>query len=221
MSVQIIDSLTERTTSATDLLVAIIAFVATISLVKLYPQSKGNFKLIVWVGTMFLLVLASLLGAIAHGFRLSPKVKQALWQPLNFILGLIVALFVVGVTYDLWGEAAAKYILPFMIGIAAVFYVVTAFKPATFLPFIVYEAVAMLFALLGYISIGIRGDMPGAWLLAAGVLTTIIAAGIQAGIKAGVSFSCVWKLDHNGIYHIVQMPGVVLIWFGLLRSFGA
>jgi hypothetical protein len=52
--------------------------------------------------------------------------------------------------------------------------------------------------------------------MAAGVLTTMVAAGIQASEQA--SLHLVWPFDHNGIYHLVQIVGVLLLFVGLRRS---
>ena len=74
----------------------------------------------------------------------------------------------------------------------------------------------MLFALAAYMRIALRGDLAGAWLLVAGVFTTIVAAGIQA--SKVVVFDFVWAFDHNGVYHLVQMVAAVLLVAGLRRS---
>jgi len=217
MKIQLIQSPTERSTASTDALMAVLSGVVAISLAGFDPAN--NFKAAIWMSAMLLLTLASILGALAHGFQMSAQTNKLFWQPLNLSLGLVIALFVVGVTHDLWGESVARQLLPFMLGLGVIFYGVTVLKAGTFLVFIGYEAISMLFALIGYIILGVRGQLSGAWLMTAGVLITIIAAAIQAGEKARGKF--VWQFDHNGLFHIVQMPGIILLWVGLIQSLSA
>ncbi|MDJ0809258.1 MAG: hypothetical protein QNJ01_04110, partial [Desulfobacterales bacterium] len=61
-----------------------------------------------------------------------------------------------------------------------------------------------------------RGRLKGAWLMAGGILATIVAAGVQAGRL--LAFTFIWPFDHNGVYHLIQMAGIVLIVAGLRRG---
>ena len=71
----------------------------------------------------------------------------------------------------------------------------------------------MLFALGGYSWLAAGGHLEGAWLMVAGILVTMMAAGVQAA-NVG-SFTFIWQFDHNGAYHLLQMMGVGLIVAGL------
>src|SRR6185503_21192715 len=127
-----------------------------------------------------LFALASAIGGVAHGFKLPEAIYVALWQPVNLALGLAIALFVVGVLYDLWGDRAARRVMPVLLGAGLVFYGLTILFTGTFLVFVAYEAIAMLFALGGYAWLATRHRLAGAGWMAMGVLVTIIAAGVQA-----------------------------------------
>jgi hypothetical protein len=168
-----------------------------------------------WAWAFGLLALAAALGTVAHGFKMSVATNQRFWQPLNLALGLTVALFVVGVVYDVWGLAAAQQILPIMLGVGVVFFVIQAIRDI-FLVFIIYEAVAMLFALGTYGWLAATGRLPGAGWMAAGVLVTIIAAAVQAGWNGRQQpLTFIWQFDQNGLYHLIQMVGVILLLLGL------
>jgi len=169
-----------------------------------------------WAWAFGLLALAAALGAIAHGFKMSPAANLRFWQPLNLALGLVVALFVVGVVYDLWGLAAAQTVLPVMLAMGVAFFGVTFVFPGIFLIFIFYEAAAMLFALGAYGWLAVNGHLSGAGWMAAGVLVTLIAAGVQALWKGQTRpLTFIWQFDQNGLYHLIQMVGVVLLLVGL------
>ena len=92
----------------------------------------------------------------------------------------------------------------------------TLIYPGIFFLFIIYEVVALVFALGAYIIIATYKIMPGAWLMATGVFCSIIAAGIQT--KQSVSLTFIWQFDHNGIYHLVQVLGLMFLFIGLQWS---
>jgi hypothetical protein len=131
-------------------------------------------------------------------------------------LSLAISLFVVGVVYDLWGFEVSLKTLPILLITGLGFYLTTLFYPGIFFLFIVYEGVALVFALAAYIYLTIQQDLPGAYLMAAGILASIIAAGIQANKSVVVTF--IWRFDHNGIYHLVQVVGLMLLLAGLRWS---
>jgi predicted ferric reductase len=74
----------------------------------------------------------------------------------------------------------------------------------------------MLFALGAYGWLAINNQLPGAGWMAAGVLVTLIAAGVQALWKGQARpLTFIWQFDQNGLYHLIQMVGVVLLLVGL------
>jgi hypothetical protein len=143
-------------------------------------------------------------------------VWNILWIPLFLLLGLTVALFVVGAIYDWRGSAPARASLPIMVVLALLFFGVTRLASGAFFVFVLYEAVAMLFALAvyGYLATGAR--VAGMGLMAAGVGLNIVAAAIQA--TRSVSFVLIWQFDHNGVFHLVQMVALVVMTAGLKTS---
>jgi hypothetical protein len=75
---------------------------------------------------------------------------------------------------------------------------------------------ALVIALSAYIWMAAAGVLQGAGWIAAGVLISMIAAGIQTARHLHVSF--VWEFDHNGMFHVVQTLGLILICVGLSRG---
>lgn len=196
---------TEQTTAATDLLLALLAGLFA------WRSRAPGFRPSLWCWVFGLLSVAGLLGALAHGLVLAPDVKVWLWRGIYLSLALTVALFALVVLTDLGGEARGRRWLAPLLALALGFFGYTLFFPDSFLPFIVYELLAMGFALLGYGWLASRGR-PGAGLLCAGVALTIVAAGIQA--TKLFSFTLVFAFDHNGVYHLVQLPALWLLYRG-------
>jgi hypothetical protein len=210
-TMKFIDIPTEQTTAITDVILAMVALGCLWYLRRIGPGNPWKTNLWSWI--FGLLALAALLGAIAHGFQMSRKINNLFWQPLNLSLGLTVALFVIAVIYDRWGYETARRVLPVMLVMAVAFYGVTVANPGSFLVFIIYEAAAMLFALGVYGWLAWHGQLNGAGLMTAGVLITIIAAGVQAG--EAVAVTIIWPFDYNGIYHLIQIVGLLVLLAGL------
>jgi hypothetical protein len=213
-SIELIDISTERTTAITDLFLAVIAFLVLVYLLQIdqhYP-----WKAALWAWAFAGLTLAAALGAVAHGFKAFPVAKNKIWSLLFLSLGLTVALFTVGTIFDIWGLAAAQTALPAMLVIGLAFFGVTLIWSNHFFVFIIYQAVAMLFALLGYGWLALAGQLAGAWFMVGGIFITLLAAAVQASGHG--SFRFIWEFDHNGIYHLIQIVGVILLALGLRTS---
>ncbi len=213
---KIIDIPTELRTAFTDLILGLVVVGVFIALYQLQGRTSTP-KLNIWLSALGLLGLASLLGSIVHGIVLSPKSRFRLWQPLNLALGLVIAIFVTAAVYDVWGEAAFRKALLPMIGLAGIFYGITVVIPKTFLTFVAFEAAALLFALAGYFFLAVTVQLPGAWWMVAGILITLLAAVVQAAGKNGVVIFL--GFDHNGVFHLIQIFGILAFMIGLYISF--
>lgn len=201
----------EQTTAATDAVIAVMALRYAWELQR--RRSADPWKAGLWAAAFGGLACAGGLGAVVHGLTLSERAKLALWRPLYLILGVVVALFAAGATRDGWGEPAARRTLPGLLLAALGFFGLSQRLKGGFRVFVVYEAVAMLFALAVYVRLARGGRLAGADLMAAGVLLSILAAAVQASPLEltiyGVPF------DHNGLFHLVQMTGLPLLAAGL------
>jgi hypothetical protein len=205
---------TELTTAATDAIIALLALGCLLYLWR--RRGSEDWKVGIWSGVLGLLGLASALGAAAHGLDLSDSVFAILWQPLFLSLGLVVALFVVAAVYDRFGSAAARRLLPAMVGIGVGFYALTLVFTGTFLVFVLYEGAAMLLALVLYLDLALRTRRAWAWLLVAGIVLNVVAAAIQA--TGTMSFTLIWQFDHNGVFHLVQMLAIAALVAGVSVS---
>jgi hypothetical protein len=204
-------SAVERSTAATDLLLTLVA-VSGIVLLNSTAACNG-WKLHVWNSAFALIALAAALGAIAHGIVLPERFHRWLWQILNMALGLAISLFVVGVVFDLAGRSPAARMLPLMLAGAAVFFIVTICFKGAFRVFIIYEALALCFALGAYGWLAVNKDSGGYFLMAGGILTSIVAALVQT--RRGLAWQMIWRFDHNGVFHLLQTIGLILLVAGL------
>jgi hypothetical protein len=208
---ELIEIPSEQTTAATDAVLAVMTLFAGLYLRRIGRGKRWKTSLWLWV--FGLLTLAAGLGAVAHGLKLTLAVQNMLWVPLYLALGLMVAFFSVAAVHDLWGKSVARRALPFFLAVGTGFWALTLVWSDSFLLFVVYELLAMLFAFGGYAWLTWHRRLAGAGWMASGILVTIVAAGIQA--SGSLTVTLVWPFDHNGIYHLLQMAGVSLLVLGL------
>lgn len=204
----LIESPTERTTAATDAIIAALALAYASSML-----GRGGWRARVWAGAFAALGLAGAQGAAAHGLRLGARAHAALWRALYLTLGVMVALFAAVATADGWGERAGRRALPGLLLAAVGFYGASRRLSHGFLVFIVYEAAALLYALGIYVRLARGGRLAGAELTAAGILIALIAAAVQSSrlrlTILGMPF------DNNGLFHLVQIAGLPVLAAGV------
>ena len=156
-----------------------------------------------------------MLGAITHGLKLEPATTDLLWRLLNLTLGLTVALFVVAAVYDHWGRQVARRALPLLLAVGLGFFLTTQLRPGSFRVFVLYEAVALLIALLLYVRLALVCRMQGGGAMIGGILPSLLAAVQTRGTGA---FTLIWPFDHNGVFHLIQLLGLVALLWGICFS---
>ncbi len=207
-----IDIPTEQTTAVTDVILALAALFLCLYINRIGRKTDKT-KARIWIWAFGLLTVASALGAAAHGFQMSEQVNRIIWQPIKLALGLTIAMFVVGVVYDMRRFSFPRILTPIILAIGLLFYIFTLIVPGTFIVFILYEAVAMLFALSVYTILAMQGKLTGSLYMGIGILVTIAAAAVQA--TGTIHVKLIWEFDHNGVFHILQLVGLVFLLFGL------
>jgi hypothetical protein len=206
-------AITERTTAATDLVLAVAAICLILHLRRAVPP---GWRRSIWLAALGLFTSGALLAVTAHGFALDAATVDLLWQPLYLSLGGSVALFVVGAIADWRGEATARRALVPMLAVAFAFYLLTRWRDGDFRVFVLYEAAALVFAFAVYAALHRRGRLPGAGALALAFALSLTAGVVQAGGRARLVLG--WPLDYNGVFHLIQLAGLVPLGFGLRRS---
>ena len=202
---------TELTTAATDLLLALAALGCAILLWR--RRHRDAWKATLWTAIFGALVIGSTLAAVAHGLVIPARLQTGIWVAIYLALGLVVAGFAVAAVTDLAGAETARAILKLMALLVLLFLLAVMLMGGDFAPFILFEALCLLFALAVYVRLGWAGGRRDARWLALGLVLTLLAAALQA-LRLG-AFVCVWPFDHNGAFHLLQMVALLPIAVGL------
>ena len=200
----------ESTTAGTD---AVLAAASALGIVFLSRTMPRDAQRTVWLVALAGWGLSALLGAITHGMSLDPGFERILWQPLYISLGVAQSLLVVAAVGAWRGDAAARRLLPFMLVAAGLFYAATWLTGGNFLVFVLYSTATTVFALVVYLVLAAR-KRPGARLIAAGLALSLASGAVQAST---MSAHFIWTFDHNGLFHLVQLLGLLTLVAGLRR----
>ncbi|MCX4026196.1 hypothetical protein H0A36_15340 [Endozoicomonas sp. SM1973] len=205
------NKLTEITTGVTDFILAIfIIFV----IIQLYKEVRlDRWKVSLWCFVLGFISIAALFGAVVHTFELSTATRQLFWKPINFSLGLAVALTGLGGVYDFWGARTAIKLLPIAVGLGAGFFLLTLFLDKGFIVFMVYQVLVMVGVLIIYTTLAFRKQLAGAGIISLAVVVNIVAALVQ---QSSLSLVVIVPFDHNGLFHIIQMVAIGLLGWGVI-----
>jgi hypothetical protein len=206
---------TELTTAGTDLVLAVLCL--SYARVLLATPAPTRWLQLIWAAVLLLMAAGALLGAVAHALEFSRRVKAVLWKALYLSLGMSVALVVVAAIGDWLGADAGRRWLPWAIGTGFGFFLLTELRGGGFSLFVAYEGASLLVASGMYAALALD-HQPGAAMVAAGLLVSVAAGLVQLSrwrIRIGVPF------DHNGLFHLVQLAGLVLIASGVRARLGS
>jgi len=201
---------TELTTAATDALLAAICVVEAWRLMRI--PTPFLFKQQVWLGVLALMAVGAVVGVLVHGLELTGRTRTVLWRPLYLSLGLAVALVVIGACADWLGESVARRWLPWALGAGAAFFFAREWIGGGFALFLVYEGMAVMTALAIYVALAAGADATGASTIATGLGISLLAGIVQ---RSGWRAHLVVPFDHNGLFHLVQTVGIIVVAAGV------
>jgi hypothetical protein len=160
-----------------------------------------------WGGALTLLGLSALIGGIDHGFIEPQGIPRYFIQRSNWIvLGAMTFFILMTTAAQFFPRKVFQVIL--IVGLLQfVVYTLLVLLIDDFLV-VILNYVPVMVLLLVMNLIGLKNGT-GSWVMIAGILTLFTASAIQ---ELGVDvFS---PLDRNGLYHLISMAGVVLVFLG-------
>ena len=211
---KLVASLTERTTAATDIILSAAAAGIIIYLQVLTPHPSWRISL--WSWPFGLIALSAGCGAAYHGLSLPETTRRGLWLAVTACMGLAISMFLVAVLHDAGGPQTAEYALPIMLAAGLLVFAFSRVRPGLFAVFIIYEAAALLIAFVFCVWMAASGTVKGAEWMAAGIAVSLVAAAIQPIKRLRVAL--LWEFDRNGLFHLVQGVGLILLGVGLVQT---
>jgi hypothetical protein len=204
-----LDAPTQLTTAATDVLLAAFCLASVRYVAR---HGNGAARLVPWKIAFWLFGAGALMGAAAHALHIPDELYRLVWAPIYLTLALAVACFLLGMLHDVAPERLRK-LQPLVLGLGVLCFAIATIFPTTFLVFLAWQGLGLIVATAAYLGLWYRRRLPGAGWISLGLLISIAAAVIQG--TGTVSFTLIWPFDHNGVFHLVQLPGLMAIAYGL------
>jgi hypothetical protein len=156
------------------------------------------------------LAVASFAGGTVHGFSLvlGEIVLQGLWKGTAFAIGLASCCFLAGTMIASVAQPLRRWLVGLPI-LQLAGYAVWMVTHDEFRYVIYNYGMTLAVVLLVQIYQGVVRNAPSASWIVAGILVSFLAALVQqSGLALHPSF------NHNDLYHVVQMVGMVLLYRG-------
>ena len=200
---------TEPATVATNVVLAVLAFVFAARLVSrsaAESSAAGG-----WLAAAFLATgLAALIGALAHGTdpARDEALRERFWRGALYATGLIGAATVASAAFFAARGSARTAILAFAAIKLGVFLYRVARQPEFRIAAADYGG-ALAIVLVGAAYEMLRRRAPGMTWLIAGVLVSLVAGIVQARRLALHR-----HFNHNDLYHVIQMAALYAFYRG-------
>ena len=173
-------------------------------------QIQGSLFHILWSCSFFSLSLGAFLGGSHYVFgpRLPDYITKVI-RILTLIFVGITGLFLAGSAATFYINETGKFGLMLGSAILVIKYVLGLIKNDTFHHAIKFYVTLIILALIGFIPAFFSLGYTGALQIVIGLLVNLSAAGVQAsGLTLHKHF------NHNDLFHVIQVLGMILIYRG-------
>jgi hypothetical protein len=200
-------------TAITDYVITILAFILGYLLL-LTAIDDDQMSVLLWSIGFFFTGLGAFFGGTSHAFReqLGEKRNAPIWLLTMLSIGIATALILVGTIQSSINPGWFRQILIISIALSLLVYLVRIQNHREFFNVILYYAPSMVFILILKIYTAISLDDPSSIWIILGIIVAFLGAGIQAS-----GFSLHKHLNHNDIFHFVQMVSTFFLYEGVLR----
>ena len=200
--------LLEPASSVTDFALGILAIGAAL------PIERNERPHHHWRLTFFFIGLAGILGGVHHGFIGTDGTSGAVsWGIVSLTIAVAISFLLSATIASVLGEGRARPLLVIR-GISLLaFLILVILGHASILTLVITEGIAMIMVVLLWMYAW-RLQQPGAGLVLFAIGASILAAVVR-GSSAHVTLG--WEFDINALYHLAQMPGIILLWLAVRR----
>jgi hypothetical protein len=199
--------LIEPAAAVTDYLLALIAACMAVSLLR--SPSVDRY----WAFASFSIALGALVGGIYHGHIVEGDRADETWTLITIIVAVTVSFLLAATVNSVLGSEKNRLWMTLRLVSLGGFVLLALAGHGGLQTFFYLESVSML-AVLGIWVYAWQRGQEGASL----ILAAIFVSGVASVFRfLPVGFEAGWHWDNDAIYHIAQIPGLLILYCGLQR----
>ena len=175
-------------------------------------ESQGSLFHLLWGGSFLSVAISGFLGGTSHGFgpKFESVIKKILWRLTLIFVGITGLLLAMSAATFFISEGT-KLAMFVTAGALLIVYFFRIKKDDAFRSAVSFYLPLVLLSLILFLIVFYNGRT-GALLIAIGLIVSLAAAGVQ---RSGLILH--QHFNHNDLYHVVQMLGMVLMFTGGLE----
>ncbi|MSQ11314.1 MAG: hypothetical protein EXR48_01230 [Dehalococcoidia bacterium] len=179
------------------------------------PFGGGGKAVTYWRWTFLLIGLAGLWGGVHHGFLADHETAAKVsWSAISLVVAVAISFLLAATVASVLGEGRGRPLLAVRFVCLGAFFILVVLGHASIVTLMITEGLAMLMA-LGLWGHAWRMRQPAVALVILAIGSSVVA-GVVRG--TGVEFTASgWEFDTNSLYHLAQMPGIVLLFIAVQR----
>jgi len=202
----------EPMTVITDFMITILAIYLARQLTTQYEVTLQNNQWH-WIRAFWMLGLGAFLGAVSHGWGpYMPELAQSwIWKVTTISIGFVSFFIIMSTLHVLFPFKTVQLVRAIPVIFLGI-YLIQITRNPEFINVIKFYAPAMIFTLIAMAVLYFTKGASGSNFIIAGILISFLAAGIQVS-----GFSLHKHFNHNDIYHVIQMIGMIFLYRGAQR----
>jgi hypothetical protein len=166
-----------------------------------------------WAFACFSIAAGALVGGVYHGHLIDGSRSDDVWTVITIIVAVTVSFLLAATVNSALGREKARLWMALRLVSLGGFVILALAGHGGLSTFFYMESVSMVCVLGIWVYAWTRGQDGASLILAA-----IFASGAAAVFRfLPVGFEAGWDWDHNAIYHLAQVPGLLVLYYGLQR----
>ena len=202
-------TLVEPASSLTDFALGILALFAAARLSARGADDPHWRWFFAWIG------IVAIWGGFHHGFIVGHEAAAKIsWSAISMMVAIAISYLLAASVNSVLGKGRGQPLL-IVRGISlAVFFSLVVSGNASVTTLLLTEGLAMAIVLALWVHAW-QKEQPGVSLVLAAIVFSMLAAAVKA---SSVQFNMGgWEFDPNSLYHVAQMPGMLLLLIAIRR----
>jgi hypothetical protein len=167
-----------------------------------------------WRLAFLFMGLAAILGGVHHGFIGPGETSGAVsWAVISISIAIAISFLLSATIASVLGQGRGRPLLVIRGVSLLAFIILAVLGRATIPTLLITEGLAMAMVVLLWLHAWRLGQ-PGVGLVLIAIGASLLAAVVRG---SSVHVTLAWEFDSTALYHLAQMPGIVLLYFAVRR----